>query len=1065
MKKKVSLIVLVVMAVALCATILCSCEVLQKIPVIGDLIGGGGNSNVTKPKITSVQTLKDEDGWTESKEYLFNKDCTNPMPVTDNENYFIVLNYDNPSKLSISSVKINGAKIDSTAFYEGSDYTKTLIRYEVGENANSEVRTYVINNVMYVNGTQTTAMTWDEDAEEDKEVKVAVRPQFKLTLNYMNLDYRDESKEAREAAVLAETDKSEREIYYKNEMTYASIATPDYSQASSVTKNGGWVFAGWYTKPNGEGELVKGDDKYYFWCDMTLYAHFERMYDLEVVSLKTPITYNGRQYNSGVKVINRDFNANPVTHFINLVIPNTVVIEDISYTERTGAFGLPVYTPRVSVAEYPVVKIENLAFRAFNTIETVSVGKFIEEIGYGAFWNCTKIGTFSFPSDSELKYIGDQAFRNTEGLGVNSAPFTLPSKVEYIGTMAFRDSGWGYTAAATGGSTSTFTVKNTWKYLGYKAFMGTKFAQVNFEPGCYFEKQMNEDEGSALESAEGNRQIQYGQNIIGARLFAGCLNLVRVEFATDNGENNGLNIIPDYCFDIFRYNNAKMLENVFFAEGLTYIGQNAFYYQRNIPRLNLPASLEEVDCNAFYECEAVIELTFGGNNSKLRILHANAFGNLVSLDSCTITSPVFEKYGSGVFRGCDRMKCVIFENVTAAPKGYLKKERTNAKGTDLEVVIQHKQADFLYATGEAGLKEGGVNADDDNDQAKTYSSPLRIFCPDNLVDAFTEEMKLGKEMEAGSHSTGTSVYNSQVFVHSLANYKDYSFEYDGKTYTVKVAVQEVYQAINGNATKVKLGYSLVYWSERSEYMPLPTADQLNLSGGRIIEIAHYALPTSVKRVYIPSDYQYISHNAFDSCSALVNVEFEDVDTLKYIGDYAFFGTGIKNFVGGESLEVIGQYAFQRCLSLEWVDLSKTKIVNTKNGSIKTRDMFKYEYELKDEKDDYRNYFGYGIFKGCRNLAWIYLPRDIRQIPTAAFTNCVNLETVIIPTKKDHINASTSATDDDAFYQYGQPRTVFEPSTVYKLTLVVDAGAVNVHEDLFDGPEYLIMSDETTKRPE
>ncbi|MBR1625469.1 MAG: leucine-rich repeat domain-containing protein, partial [Clostridia bacterium] len=194
-------------------------------------------------------------------------------------------------------------------------------------------------------------------------------------------------------------------------------------------------------------------------------------------------------------------------------------------------------------------------------------------------------------------------------------------------------------------------------------------------------------------------------------------------------------------------------------------------------------------------------------------------------------------------------------------------------------------------------------------------------------------------------------------------------------------------------------------------------------------------------------------------------EFEDIDTLKYIGDYAFFGTGIKNFVGGESLEVIGQYAFQRCLSLEWVDLSKTKIVNTKNGSIKTRDMFKYEYELKDEKDDYRNYFGYGIFKGCRNLAWIYLPRDIRQIPTAAFTNCVNLETVIIPTKKDHINASTSATDDDAFYQYGQPRTVFEPSTVYKLTLVVDAGAVNVHEDLFDGPEYLIMSDETTKRPE
>lgn len=1090
MKKKILLVITVVLLALSVAAILCSCEVLKKIPGLNKLIGGD-DTNVTKPKIVSVETIKNEDGWLESKEYLFNKNCTNPMPVNDNESYFIVINYYNPSNLSISSVKVNGSKIDSTAFAEGSDSQQTKLYYEVGDNAKTEILTYVIGNVMYVNGTSTVRMGLGDDLDpEELNVQISVRPQFKLTLQRMDVDYRAEKAKERAADEASKMqtgiDKhvTTRDIYYKTDMSYGGVFSPDYDSVSAVSKDGGFIFAGYYTKPNGEGDLISETDPYYFWCDMTLYAHFERMYDLNIISLTKPILYDERQYNSGAVVVNRDFKTNPATHYINLQIPNTVVIETITYTERTGQFGLPVYTPSVSTAEYPVVKIDSLAFRGFNTIQTASIGKFIEEIGYGAFWKCTKIGTFSIPRDSELKYIGDQAFRETEGMGVSSAPFTLPSKVEYIGSMAFRGSGWGYTATGTGGSTSTLTVPATWKYIGYKAFMGTSFTQVNFEAGCYFDSQITEDEGSALESAEGNRAIQYGQNRIGARLFAGCLHLNRVEFATDPEEQNGLNIIPDYCFDIFNYtkeeSDSAMIQNIFFAEGLTYIGQRAFFYQKKIPRLNFPTTLEEVDCDAFYECENVIELTFGGENSRLKILHNSCFGNLVNLDSCTITSAVFEKYGSGVFRGCDRLKCVIFENATKAPVGYLKKERVNAKGNDLEVVIQHKQADFLYATGEAGMKENGPNDEDlnsqyKNDDAKTYSTPMRIFCPDHLVDEFTEEMKRGKEMEAGSHSTGTSVFNSQVFVHSLNNYKDYSFEYDGETIHVKVAVQEVYKAVNGSATKTKLGYSLVYWSERTEYMPLPTADQLNLSQGKIIEISHYALPTSVTHVYIPAEYKYISHNAFDSCARLTNLEFEDPDSIEYIGDYAFFGSGITHFEGGENLTVIGQYAFQRCLSLRWVDLSKTKIINNINDTKpygaalkKTRDRFKYEYELKDDEDDYYNYLGYGAFKGCRSLTWIYLPKDIQQIPTAMFTNCPELVTVIIPTKKEHINTDTSSTNDYAFYQYAQANTVFNTGTIYKLKLLVDAGAISIHGDLFPNlreDQLDTISEEKIQRPE
>ena len=120
--------------------------------------------------------------------YLFNKDCTNPMALNDAESFYIVLTYNNPDKLSVSSVKINGTKIDSTKFAEGSDYNQTKIRYDVEDTAPTEIREYVINNVMFINGTETTKMRWAENVENT--ISVSIRPQFNLTLNMMNVDYR-----------------------------------------------------------------------------------------------------------------------------------------------------------------------------------------------------------------------------------------------------------------------------------------------------------------------------------------------------------------------------------------------------------------------------------------------------------------------------------------------------------------------------------------------------------------------------------------------------------------------------------------------------------------------------------------------------------------------------------------------------------------------------------------------------------------------------------------------------------------------------------------------------------
>ena len=69
--------------------------------------------------------------------------------------------------------------------------------------------------------------------------------------------------------------------------------------------------------------------------------------------------------------------------------------------------------------------------------------------------------------------------------------------------------------------------------------------------------------------------------------------------------------------------------------------------------------------------------------------------------------------------------------------------------------------------------------------------------------------------------------------------------YEGKEYQVTVAVQEIYKASNLKPTTTRLGYSLVYWSVRSENVILPTANDLDLPD-EIREVAMYSLQRTVR---------------------------------------------------------------------------------------------------------------------------------------------------------------------------------------------------------------------------
>ncbi|MCR4660808.1 MAG: leucine-rich repeat protein [Clostridia bacterium] len=1022
----------------------------------------GGNQNTddsSAPTIISIRAEKTKMDYLSSKEYLHNAVTKCNLCLDDGEGYYLIIKYKNPSKYEISSVSIKGNKYTSKDFVSGkSTDEETYIEMKVEDTANTEDITYQVGTVMYIAGSSTKKMQWAKDENIVKSITVSIRPQFKLTLDQQNTDLRIASQNSGTTieSVTSQT------VYYNTDLN-GILTSPDFKgegQQQVPTKAGGWIFAGWYTKPNGGGDLVTAEDKFYFWSDITLYAHYVRMYNLKIVdNLSTPITHTytsssgaeqTQTFRSGVIVTNKPYNdENPETKSPTLNIPDTIVIEERSYTTEYLDNDVPKYTVSVTYSEYPVIKIADAAFKDFNTItRATEIGKYIEEIGYAAFQGCTKLTDMTFNAGSRLKGIGDYAFENTKVLGATS-PFTLPNSIEYLGNFAFRDSGWRFcrNGATSGGGEPKLIIRSTWKFLGYKCFFNTGFSQIIFEPDCYFSGQIDENTGKALESSSGYTDFHYDENLIGANLFAKGTLIESVEFQKDADKENALNIIPDRCFDLFSWEgDSKKISTAIFNEGLKYIGRYAFFYQQNIRLLELPTTLEEVDYWAFYENRSVESLTFGGTenarpeDSKLRVLHSSCFGNLVNIDSVTIAGLYFNKYGSGVFRGCDRLKCIIFDNLATPPVGFKAGENMDGK-TDLEVVIGHYQADFLYATGEAGEASESPS---DNEKS-TYSSPVRIFCQGAILNSFKEELKHGKELHAGSTSSNTSAFNSSVFVHNKNYLIKYENTYEGTTEEVTIAYQEIY-ANNGNTnSNPVIGYSLVYWGSRSKKIVLPETSDLGLSQANyapLIEIAMFALPTCVEYVYIPKNYTKIEHDAFNGCYALTKIEYEDINNIQYVGDFAFFGSGITEFEGGTGLMVIGENAFRNCKDLLEVDLRNCPITSAFNGSTQTIQQYKYEYELIDNEKDWRDVIGGSAFQGCSNLDWIYLPENIAQLRTALFSGCAKLKHVIIPAK--NVSNETSATGDDQFYQYATPNSVYNSSTKHMLIIYVASEALETH---------------------
>ena len=183
------------------------------------------------------------------------------------------------------------------------------------------------------------------------------------------------------------------------------------------------------------------------------------------------------------------------------------------------------------------------------------------------------------------------------------------------------------------------------------------------------------------------------------------------------------------------------------------------------------------------------------------------------------------------------------------------------------------------------------------------------------------------------------------------------------------------------------------------FYDVPNIESVVISGAVDVPRDMFGKCTGLKKVTLKNGVQSIGERAFEKCSSLESVIFENTvlekisdgafwgcsalssialpDSVTEIERNAFFETGLRNIQLPEKLTLIGAYAFCNCKNLKQVQLPS---------------------QLKE--------LGEGAFFNCENLTQIQLPAQLNKLGTDAFRNCTSLDKIDIPAGLTQIEPDT-----------------------------------------------------------
>ena len=669
-----------------------------------------------------------------------------------------------------------------------------------------------------------------------------------------------------------------------------------------------------------------------------------------------------------------------------------------------------------------VTSIGNYSFYMCSNLESITEENFpnLKTIGYGAFCNCQKLSSVklnkileiserAFYYDISLEQvellsatiIKDEAFYQCSSINELAIP-----NVEIICNSAFYDC----QSMTKLGVPSLISVEpqafmncysltnisaGNLKYIGYASFCNCKAV---------------------------SEIVLSNAKEIGSFAFAKCVELETVTI-------NDCSSIRQSAF----YGDTKLL--TLNAQSLEEISANAFYGCSSLTNLKLPY-VESIGQCAFRDCTALnsIELS-----SALTYIGSYAFYGISTLEiKCYGDIPVMRDYESIA----SSYKFTYLDGSSKSKFEYEEIDDDNIRITGYkgdvsdEIVIPSYISYYtvkeigdnafvgynITAVNLSQCEKIGVNA------FKNCTNLIRVNLPQATTisdSAFSNCSSLIEAKVENVESFGAYCFYNCVSLKNLyvgenvssmgeecvgftqvgidSNFVLYVYK-DGVAYDYAVKKGLVY-SVRYEEDLVELEFTLqndgTYYVSGANYIQEKCPEisiPAEYNGKAVTGISTSAfLGFIVKSVNLPSSVIYIGQKAFAYCVELERINLENV---KYIDDYAFLYTSLKQVYAPNLIEV-GINVFDHCADLESVSANSLPIVNSY--------VFSRCYKLTNVEINRTSTIGYQSFYMCHSLSNINL-NNVQIIYNQAFYNCINLKTV-------YMN-KIQILYDDVFYESG-----------------------------------------------
>lgn len=690
-----------------------------------------------------------------------------------------------------------------------------------------------------------------------------------------------------------------------------------------------------------------------------------------------------------------------------------------------------------------VISIGSYAFYCCENMESATLSNSMTRIENSLFWDCKSLKNIS--GFNNVEYIGSWAFYNTPWLA------NLPEGENYIGKVL----------------------------LEYKGKLPAN-TTIKVKDGC------TQICSSAYSDQDGLVAVIIPSSLVNldGSPFPGCYNLGSITVSTGNPVFDSRN----NCNAIIKTKENELVVGCVgstIPNSVKSIGYLAFYCA-GLHEINIPDNIDSIAHSAYRGCSYVKKITIGKG---LRTMGNYCFGSVTRANSITVSAanPYFDSRDNcNAIIETATNKLILGCNNTVIPNTVkiIGEEAFYQNDNISSLIIPNsvttiEQNAFTFMRNLCSITIGKNVKDIAGYILWNYRNKLKSIR--SLIDFPTDINKNAFQKYSNQED---SIYNHTILYiprGSKANYQS-AAGWKNFKHIVEIDDDEVFKGMVFTEKTIE-GVELAYMvtdvdkkecglvasnndvkgkvtipSSANGFTVRSIGEDVFYSFNNDRALTEVVIPNTIQTVgkqaffycedmvaTIPSSVTCLDDEAFDNCKKITADDLSNVTTfgryalcscekieniklgssVKIIGEWAFFGTGITNITIPKTVESIGKAVLGRCEKLQsikveegnpyydsryncngiFVKATNTLLAGCMNTMIPEEtetleyEAFYYHSQMKEIKlpDNLKTIADYA-FKGT-GLSTITIPESVDSIGTSAFSECANLTSFKVKSKE------------------------------------------------------------------